>query len=210
MCGRYTLTTPLDVLRALFGFEGFPNLAPRYNVCPTQEAPIVRPTEAGGRELVQMRWGPPQGEGRGPLINARAETVARLPLFKDSFLSRRCLVPADGFYEWRKENGNNQPFRIGFKGGIPFAFAGIWCESGFTLVTTDANAKLAPIHHRMPVIVAAEDYATWLDAREESAGAAHKLLRAFPQDSMAFYRVGPHVNSARRDDPTCIVPLRAA
>jgi putative SOS response-associated peptidase YedK len=210
MCGRYTLTTPLDALRALFGFEGFPNLAPRYNICPTQDAPIVRPTEAGGRELVQMRWGPPQGQGRGPLINARAETVARLPLFKDSFLSRRCLVPADGFYEWRTENGTKQPFRIGFRGGAPFAFAGVWCDEGFTIVTTDANAKLAPIHHRMPVILAAEDHAAWLDTREESAAAAYRLLRPFSQDSMAFYRVGPHVNNARHDDPACIAPLRAA
>jgi putative SOS response-associated peptidase YedK len=210
MCGRYTLTTPLDVLRALFGFEALPNLAPRYNVCPTQEAPIVRPSEAGGRELVQMRWGPPQEQGRGPLINARAETVARLPLFKDSFLSRRCLVPADGFYEWRMENGTKQPFRIGFKGAAPFAFAGLWCDEGFTIVTTDANAKLAPIHHRMPVILAADDYATWLDGGEGAAAAAYQLLRPFPQDSMAFYRVGSHVNSARNDDPTCIAPLRAA
>src|SRR5262249_291280 len=154
--------------------------------------------------------GPPQGQGRGPLINARAESVARLPLFKESFLSRRCLVPADGFYEWRMEEGKNQPFRIGFKGGMSFAFAGLWCEQGFTIVPTDANAKLAPIHHRMPVILAGEDYATWLDTREESVAAAHQLLRPFPQDSMAFYRVGPHVNSARNDDPECIAPLRAA
>jgi putative SOS response-associated peptidase YedK len=210
MCGRYTLTSPLDVLRALFGFEGFPNLAPRYNICPTQEAPIVRLTQSGGREIVPLRWGPPQGQGRGPLINARAETVARLPLFKDSFLLRRCLVPADGFYEWRTEEGKSQPFRIGFKGGAPFAFAGIWSAEGFTIVTTDANAKLAPIHHRMPAILAAEDYATWLDGQEEGARAAYRLLRPFPQDSMAFYRVGAHVNSARHDDPQCIAPLRAA
>jgi putative SOS response-associated peptidase YedK len=210
MCGRYTLTTPLDALRVLFGFESLPNLAPRYNICPTQEAPIVRPTEAGGRELVQMRWGPPQGQGRGPLINARADTVARLPLFKDSFLSRRCLVLADGFYEWRMEGETKQPFRIGFRGGVPFAFAGIWCDEGFTIVTTDANVKIAPIHHRMPVILASEEYATWLDARAESAAGAYKLLRPFPQDAMAFYRVGPHVNSARNDSPDCVAPLRAA
>lgn len=210
MCGRYSLTTTPDELRRLFGFDSLPNLAPRYNVCPTQEAPIVRLTQAGRRELAQLRWGPPGGPGRGPLINARGETVAQLPAFRDSFRRRRCLVPADGFYEWRVENGTKQPFRIGFRGGAPFAFAGIWQDEGFTIVTTDANAKLAPIHERMPVILTTDDYATWLDTHERNAQAALALLRPFPPDTMAFYRVGPHVNSARNDDPACIAPLKAA
>jgi putative SOS response-associated peptidase YedK len=144
------------------------------------------------------------------LINARGETAARLPVFRDSFLLRRCLVPADGFYEWRTEDGKKQPFRIGLKGGAPFAFAGIWQDEGFTIVTTNANAKLAPIHERMPVILDPADYATWLDTSEANAQAALKLLRPFPPEGMAFYRVGPHVNSARNDDPQCIAPLNAA
>ena len=210
MCGRYTLTKDLEELFRLFGFENLPNLAPRYNICPTQEAPIVRPNGTGGRELVQMRWGPPGGAGRGPLINGRGETVARLPVFRDSFRARRCLVPADSFYEWRQENGIRQPFRIGMKGGKVFAFAGIWSDEGFTIVTTNANAKLAPIHERMPVILAADDYATWLDTAKDDGRAALNLLRPFPPDEVAFYRVGPHVNSARNDDPRCIAPLNAA
>src|SRR5262245_25112642 len=123
MCGRYTLTTSVDALRRLFEFASLPNLAPRYNICPTQAAPIVRLAGDGRRELAQLRWGIPGGPDNRPLINARGETVMRLPSFRDSFHLRRCLVPADGFYEWRKEE-NNQPFRIGFRGGAAFAFAG--------------------------------------------------------------------------------------
>jgi putative SOS response-associated peptidase YedK len=210
MCGRYSLTTPIEELRRLLGFDTLPNLAPRYNICPTQEAPIVRLRADGTRELVQLRWGPPGGPGRAPLINARGETVARLPAFRDSFRARRCLVPADGFYEWREENGVRQAFRIGFRGGPAFAFAGIWRDEGFTIVTADANAKIAPIHPRMPVILSPEDHAAWLDIDEARAQDALALLRPFPPETMAFYRVGPHVNSARNDDPACIVPLKAA
>jgi putative SOS response-associated peptidase YedK len=203
MCGRYSLTADLETLRGAFGFAALPNLQPRYNICPTQEAPIVRVGTDGAREIVQLRWGPPQEKGRGPLINARGETVARLELFKESFELRRCLVPADGFYEWRAVE-NKQPFRIGMKGGSVFAFAGIWSDEGFTIVTTTANAKLAPIHERMPVILAPESYPTWLGG---DARAALDLVCPYPDAAMAFYRVGPHVNSARNDDPQCIVPL---
>ena len=150
------------------------------------------------------------GARSGPLINARGETVDRLPAFRESFALRRCLVPADGFYEWRKEGEIKQPFRIGMKGGAPFAFAGIWRDEGFTIVTTDANAKLAPIHPRMPVILDPADYATWLDARAERTQDALNLLCPFPAEAMAFYRVGPRVNSPRHDDVECIAPLKAA
>ena len=206
MCGRYSLTADVDAMRRLFAFMALPNLAPRYNICPTQTAPIVRPASDGTRELAQLRWGIPGGPENRPLINARGETVMRLPSFRDSFRLRRCLVPADGFYEWRKEE-NNQPFRIGLKGGAAFAFAGIWQDDSFTIVTTSANDKLRPIHDRMPVILTPESYAAWLDVDAPDFGAALNLLRSYPPEEMAFYRVGPRVNSARNDDPECVAPL---
>ncbi len=230
MCGRYSITTAPEALRRLFEFHNLPNLAPRYNVAPTQAAPIVRRTEDGGRELVMLRWGlvPHWAKDMSiasRLINARGDTVASKPAFRDAFRERRCLVPADGFYEWRAENGIRQPFRIGMKGGVPFAFAGLWeswtakeavgtvaegeTVETFTIVTTDANAKLRPIHARMPVILAPEAYDTWLDTAPERARDALALLRYYPEEPMAFYRVTTRVNSVRNDDSECIVPLTA-
>ena len=232
MCGRYSLTTAPEALRRIFGFVNLPNLAPRYNVCPTQAAPVVRPRADGqGRELVSLRWGlvPPWSKdlsGGARMINARSEAVATLPAFRDAFAQRRCLVPADGFYEWRTEEGRKQPFRIGMKGGLPFAFAGLWeswtakeatgavaageTVETFAIVTTAANAKLRPIHERMPVILAPEACAAWLDTPPGRACGLVSLLASYPVEPMAFYRVGPRVNSARNDDPECIAPLNAA
>jgi len=193
MCGRYSLTTAPEAMRALFDYENLPNLEPRYNIAPTQMVPVVRLAAAGRRELALLRWGLIPHWARDPsmgarLINARAETVAGKPAFRDAFAHRRCLVPADGFYEWRTENGRKQPFRIGIKGGGVFAFAGLWeswtapegaggaiapgdAVETVTIITTDANEKLRPIHHRMPVILPVEGYATWLDThRRAGAG----------------------------------------
>jgi putative SOS response-associated peptidase YedK len=231
MCGRYSLTTAPEALRRLFDFVNLPNLAPRYNICPTQQAPVVRRRADGARELVLLRWGLVPGWAKdiaigSRMINARAETVSTLPAFRDAFRNRRCLVPADGFYEWREEAGKKQPFRIGLRGGAPFAFAGLWeswtapeTKGGvtagetvetFAIVTTDANAKLRPIHERMPAIVAPEGYDAWLDTTRETTDAASALLGPFPEAPMAFYRVGTRVNSPRNDDAECIAPLAAS
>ncbi len=230
MCGRYSITTAPEALRRLFEFYNLPNLAPRYNVAPTQSAPVVRRTEDGRRELAMLRWGlvPHWAKDMtiaSRLINARGDTVAEKPAYRDAFHARRCLVPADGFYEWRAENGLRQPFRIGMKGGLPFAFAGLWerwtakeavgqIAAGetfetFTIVTTDANAKLRPIHERMPVILAPEDYDAWFDTAPEHTAAARALLRPYPEGPMAFYRVSTRVNNVRNDDADCIRPLAA-
>ena len=225
MCGRYSLTTAPEALRRLFNFLNQPNLGPRYNVAPTQSAPVVRPAADGtGRELVMMRWGLVPSWAKdlsigAKMINARSETVAEKPAFRSAFRHRRCLVPADGFYEWRTEDGKKQPFRIGMKGGGPFAFAGLW-ESwtapedagdlagetieSYTIITTTANEKLRPIHARMPVILDEAAHESWLT--DEPATLA-PLLTAFPAQPMAFYRVNPRVNNARNDDPSCIEPL---
>ena len=153
------------------------------------------------------------------LINARGETVADKPSFRDAYQSRRCVIPVDGFYEWRTEEGKKQPFRIGFREGKPFAFAGLWenwrvpdgeDDAGntvetYTIVTTAANPKLAPIHHRMPVIVDPSDYDLWL---EGAPGEANAVIKPFPPDNMAFYRVSTRVNNVRNDDEACIEPLK--
>jgi putative SOS response-associated peptidase YedK len=222
MCGRYTLAVTPELLRQLFGFVFTPNLQPRFNIAPTQQAPAVRPGD-GGRRIDLLRWGlipswSKDASVASKLINARGETVADKPSFRAAFAERRCLIPADGLYEWRTEDGKKQPFRIGFKGGAPFAFAGLWeswtvpdgqADAGetwetFSIVTTEANAKLRPIHHRMPVIVAPDDYETWLTGNPDDAG---KLLRPFPPDDMAFYRVTTRVNNVRNDDAECVIPL---
>ncbi len=216
MCGRYTITTPPAALRRLFAFLNLPNLAPRWNVAPTQAAPVVRLTPAG-RALHLLRWGlipawAKEPNNSAPLINARADTVATKPSFREAFRSRRCLVPADGFFEWRIEQGRKQPYCIALEGGAPFAFAGLWeawrgpaeTIESFAIVTTEANDALRPLHERMPVILPPEAYEGWL------AGApaeAHKLLRPLPSDQVAFQPVAPRVNSAKHDDPGCVAPL---
>jgi putative SOS response-associated peptidase YedK len=154
--------------------------------------------------------------------------VAEKPAFRDAFRHRRCLVPADGFYEWRPENGVRQPFRIGMKGGGIFAFAGLWERwtapvpvpalglaagevlESVAIITTDANEKLRPIHDRMPAILPPESYGDWLDVAGCPPGRARALLGPYPPGPMAFYRVGMRVNNVRHDDPECVRPLRAA
>jgi putative SOS response-associated peptidase YedK len=219
MCGRYSLTTPVDVLRRLFGFAELPNLAPRYNVAPTQMAPVIRPSGGGGRRLDLLRWGLVPGWARDEkigsrLINARGETVATLPSFRAAFRSRRCLVPVDGFYEWRREGARKQPYHIALADGGPFAFAGLWerHEGGaapldtFTIVTTAANELLRPLHDRMPVILEPADAETWLGGTPVAAAA---LIRPFPAERLVLRAVSPRVNSPRYDDPACLAPAEA-
>ncbi len=153
------------------------------------------------------------------MINARAETVATKPAFHRAFGRRRCLVPADGFYEWRKEGARKQPYRIRLNDGGLFAFAGLWerwspergdaeAIESFTVIVTNANALLEPIHDRMPAILAPSDYEAWLDARATPPEAAQALLRPYPPDRMEAYPVSLRVNSPRNDDPECIAPLQ--
>lgn len=222
-------------MRALFGFDNLPNLPPRYNIAPTQQVAVVRVVDGTGenpgtRGLVQMRWGliphwAKDASMAAKMINARAETVAEKPSFRGAVKERRCLVPADGFYEWRMEDGRKQPFRIGMKGGAVFAFAGLWeswvatatgagltegeTVETVTIVTTEANEKLRPIHARMPVIMPPESFDGWLDPAND-AQIACALLQTYPAEPMAFYRVSQAVNNVRNDDPSCVAPLNAA
>lgn len=221
MCGRYSITTPLEAMRGLFDFTGTPNLRPRYNVAPSQDVPIVRLRENGaGREIAQVRWGLVPGWARdlsisAKLINARAESVAGKPSFRSAFKRRRCLVPADGFYEWQNRGGDKQPYRIARPDGGAFAFAGLWerwrapgggTVESCTILTTQANATLAPIHGRMPVVLDPGAYGPWLDAAAEPER-LHALLVPAPDELLTAYAVSPRVNNVRNDDAGCIAPL---
>jgi len=222
MCGRYLLISPVEAMRRLFDVGGFLNLPPRYNIAPTQEAPVVRLERDGGRELVPLRWGLIPSWVKDPsignrLINARGDTVADKPAFRTAFRQRRCLVPADGFYEWQARPGGKQPYRIGLADDGLFAFAGLWewwkSREGesletYTIITTDANDLLRPIHGRMPVIIDEGDHARWLDPKTAPA-AAKELLNPFPSERMRAVPVSRRVNNVRNDDPDCIAPLVA-
>jgi putative SOS response-associated peptidase YedK len=221
MCGRYALTATPEELQALFGYLDGEPFPPRYNIAPTQPIAIVRHV-GGARRFALVRWGLVPWWVEDPrkfslLINARAESAADKPAFRDAMRYRRCLVPASGFYEWRRGPGKQkQPFWVKPRRGGPIAFAGLWetwsdrdggeIDSG-CIITTAANATLAPIHDRMPVTIAAEDFECWLAG--ESA-AARELLRPAEPGLFEAIAVDSRVNKAENDDPGLIEPIAAA
>jgi putative SOS response-associated peptidase YedK len=215
MCGRFFLEASLEELTELLGpFEGLPP-SPRYNIAPTQPVSILRADATGGRHLVPVRWGLVPSWSQGPdqrysMINARAETVAVKPAFRAAMRYRRCLVPASGFYEWQPAAGGKQPFAIRRPDQKPFAIAGLWelwqapdgseLES-CTLLVTEANARIAQIHDRMPVILDPVDFATWLDRHRQHPDDLLGLLRACPEEWLEVYPVSKAVNNPRSDAP---------
>ena len=217
MCGRFTLTTPGDVLAEAFGLDEPPAVTARYNIAPTQPILAIRPRGSPpGREAVLFRWGlVPREEVGRPLINARAETAARLPSFREAFRARRCLVAADGFYEWKPLGRRRQPYYIRLSDGRPFAFAALWegvapdaSAGSCTLLTTEPNALLREVHDRMPVILGPADYARWLDPALTTLAALRSLLQPYPAEQLTAYPVDAWVNDAAHDDPSCTRPLR--
>lgn len=221
MCGRYTQSKDLLTLEIRFGFTAPDTaLSPRYNVAPMQYAPVVL-MEDGVRRLKMMRWGlvpfwAKDESIASKLINARAETIAEKPSFRQALSKRRCLVLADGFYEWGTHEGKKQPYYFYLREGQPFAVAGIFEQreadagdtlSTFTIITTQANELLQPVHHRMPVILAPEDEATWLEP-SSSLDSLLGLLDAHPAERMAAHEVSTLVNSVKHDSPDCTAPLR--
>jgi putative SOS response-associated peptidase YedK len=221
MCGRYTLTLPLSNL--VDAFDVPPpefDFAPRYNIAPTQDVPVVAEDEAG-RRMGLLRWGLVPFWADDPsignrLINARSETVARKPAFRGPFRRRRCLVPADGFYEWRKEAGGRKtPFWIRLAGQEVFTMAGIWDrwegDDGealhtFSILTTDAAPEIAAIHPRMPLVLPPSRRDTWLDPSSEPDDLL-PLLEPERDMELAFHPVSTVVNSPGNDRPECIEPL---
>jgi len=222
MCGRFTLIAPGEAVAELFQLTDIPNLAPRYNIAPTQPVAAVRVAEkSGNRELTHFYWGLIPRWAKDPsigsrMINARSETAAEKPSFRVAFKYRRCLVPADGFYEWQKLNGQKQPLRIQMEDGGPFAIAGLWERwasadgseiESCTLLTTEPNELLQDVHNRMPVILAPQDFDLWLDPGAQHPGEVQHLLRPYPAGEMSYYPVSAHVNNPRNEDPLCIEPL---
>ena len=221
MCGRFTLTTPEELIAEAFGLEDVPKLSARYNIAPTQEvAAVVQP--ASGRQLAMFRWGllaPGEAESDDlMLINVRSETAATKPLFREAFRSRRCLIPADGFYEWRKAGKRREPFHVRLRDRRPFAFAGLWTEQAgdagqapvkaCAILTTGPNALMAGIHDRMPAILAPATYGRWLDSGERATREARELLSAYPAEAMEAVRVSSYVNAASAEGPRCLEPER--
>lgn len=222
MCGRYTLTSPSEQLAAVFEFsETRLEWTPRYNIAPTQPAPVVRAVEAGDRRLDLLRWGLIPAWADDPavgsrLINARSETAADRPAFRAALRRRRCLVPATGFYEWQRAGKRKQPHHICMRDGRVFALGGLWERwegpegeqiESYTILTAEANKLVRPLHNRMPVVIAPDQYALWLDPVCQDAAKLQSLLRPCPPDEMVAYAVGTRVNSPANDDPSCIEPL---
>ena len=216
MCGRFTLTASGEELAEAFGLDDPPELAPRYNIAPTQPVAVVRAAPGVGRTWSLLRWGllpRATAEPKRPLINARAETASSVPSFREAFAQRRCLIPASGFFEWTGTGKKRQPWYFRMASGRAFAFAGLW-EPPFdpvdaptaTILTTEPNEITRPVHDRMPVILAAGDYARWLDPRAGGLGVLRPLLLPFPAEGMIAYPVEPVVNDPRRDEPSCITP----
>ncbi len=217
MCGRYTLTASGQELVDLFGLPEAPVLDPRYNVAPSQAVPVVR-AGAAGRQLVLARWGLIPHWANDPaignrLINARSDTAAEKPSFRDAFRKRRCLIPATGFYEWQKQGGRKQPFHFRLADGRPFAFAGLWEQwdkgeqpvESCTVLTTAANDVVRPVHECMPVILRPGDFSAWLDPLGSPAG-LQALLRPYPAGEMEGRAVSRRVNDPRHEGPNCLVP----
>jgi putative SOS response-associated peptidase YedK len=216
MCGRFTITAHPAALTQLFELPAVPELPPRYNVAPTQPVPVVRLGEKG-RELSILRWGliPSWSkDAKASFINARAETAADKPAFRTAFRRRRCLMPADGFYEWQQAGGRKQPWYFRLAGGQPFAFAGLWETSNgpdgvvqsCALLTTKANETVRPVHDRMPVVLAPADFGHWLEPTTSELAALLPLLRPYA-GPMRSYPVGAAVHSPRNDGPACVAPL---
>jgi putative SOS response-associated peptidase YedK len=218
MCGRFTLRTPSRDLVEIFQLLRSPDISPRYNIAPTQPVLVIR--QVGKfREPSLLQWGlvpswakdPRSGP---PLINARAETLATKPTFRSAFAKRRCLIPTDGFYEWKTGDGKTkQAFYIRLLKDRPFAFAGLWetwkggesppLES-CTIITTAANSRLAELHERMPVILHEEDYDRWLAPALDDPPVLQSTLVPYPSEELTFHPVSSFVNSPWNDGPSCL------
>ena len=217
MCGRFARKSTQDLLAEWFGIEleDMPWFAPSYNVAPQSVQPVVRLNrDTGRREFALLRWGlvpfwAKEAKIGHSTINARAEEVAAKPAFREALKKRRCLVPADAFYEWQKLDSKTRlPFAFALKSGEPYAFAGLW-ESWrpkigelletFTILTTDPNELMEPVHNRMPVILELRDYDRWLDTDATERPPAD-LLRAFPAERMQAWRVSERVGNVRNND----------
>lgn len=218
MCGRYVLSLQAEALAAHFGLDEYVNYPPRWNISPGSDIPVIRQSPEGKRVLHLLRWGlvphwAKDADLGQRLNNARAETVAGKPAFREAFRRRRCLIPADGFYEWKTLDKGKQPYYIRLRSGQPLAMGGLWeawrAPDGSMLrtcaiITTRANGLLAPIHDRMPLIIAPEHWQTWLSG---PVTAALSLCTPFPAERMQAWPVHPRVSKTLEDGPALVAPL---
>lgn len=215
MCGRYALHSTPEVIALQFGLQSTPSWPPRYNIAPTQLAPIVRIAAGGRREMAIARWGliPSWAKDMAmgaKMNNARAETVAEKPAFRAAFRRRRCLIPVDGWYEWRQEGGRKQPYFIYPQNRGVCGLAGLWEEwispdgspiESYAVVTTDADTTTGKIHDRMPVVIAPAQHSLWLEGEPRQASS---LLRALEPGKLIFHKVDRRMSAARVDDAKCV------
>ena len=220
MCGRYTINLPPELLYEIFDLAEAPQIVPRYNVAPTQSAPVIRQGVDGRNRLELLRWGliPSWAKDQSidsKLINARAETAAEKPSFKHALRSRRCVVVTSGFYEWQKLGTMRQPLHIHPKEGSLLPMAGLydcWNNDGtiletFTILTTEANELIRPFHDRMPVILSQSGWTRWLDRSLTNASMLKDLFSPYPSSLLVMHPVSKLVNSMSHDSPDCIEPL---
>ncbi|MFB2835267.1 SOS response-associated peptidase [Floridanema evergladense] len=222
MCGRYSFTQVAEAIADKFQVKEVPEISPRYNIAPTQQiATVLVNSESSERQFKMLRWGlipswAKDAKMGAKLINARGETVAEKPAFRAAFKKRRCLILADGFYEWHTQDGEKQPFYFRLENGEPFAFAGLWehWEKGegesiesCTIITTEANELMRPVHDRMPVIIDSKNYEQWLDPEVKKTELLQSLLQPYPTEEMTAFPVSTKVNSPKNDRPECIQPI---
>lgn len=223
MCGRYFLHSTAETLSRLFGEMPMPLLAERYNIAPTQPVPVVRQDPTGRREMVLLRWGLVPSWSKGPdnrysMINARVETVAQKPAYRSAFRHRRCLIPADGFYEWRASASGKQPHVLRPRDRRTLALAGLWEHwqdadgnelESCSILVREANAQVRAVHDRMPVFIASESFDLWLDIHAQKPQPLETLLAAQQAPDLEIYPVSRAVNNPGNSRPDLIEPVTA-
>jgi putative SOS response-associated peptidase YedK len=220
MCGRLNLTASGSELAEVFGLDEIPNVAPRYNIAPTQPIAVVRlAPQRGRRRMDTLRWGLVPSWEKDPavgnrMINARVETAASKPAFREAFHLRRCLIPTNGFYEWESRSGVKQAFVIRRKDGHPFALGGLWdrWDGGepletCTILTTEPNEVVRPIHDRMPLILPPEAYELWLNPRVDEVRALKRFLGPVSAQDLEAVPISSRVNAPENDDPEVLEPI---
>ncbi|MDB4409333.1 SOS response-associated peptidase [Gammaproteobacteria bacterium] len=220
MCGRFALHTPATKIEEVFHLpdNSALELKPRYNIAPSQDVPVIRDTDTE-REMVMARWGliptwSKEAKSKYSTINARIESVAEKPTYRTPFKRRRCLIPADGFYEWKMVNSQKVPHHIRMRDSSVFAFAGLWDHwedeneslDSCVIITTPSNEAMKPIHERMPAIIAPAHYDLWLDSRVSDKQEIMQYLASAPSSQLTAYPVSTWVNSPRNNDERCIQP----
>jgi len=220
MCGRFVCIIPPEELVKIFALVETPLVEPRYNVAPSQQVSVVR--SAGDHNiLAPLKWGLVPSWSKDPsigshMINARSETIAEKPSFRQAIKYNRCIIPTSGFYEWKAESGKKQPYYIHMANGSPMCFAGIWetwtapdssVIETFSILTTTSNKIIEPLHDRMPVILSPENYPIWLNQNMHDSHQLERLYQQYPSEQMTAYKVPDLVNNPKFDSPACIAKV---